>query len=138
MKIEFKRSASDVSLLSFLAQYSTDWERLRKNWPRLIRKIYEVDPLICLKCNGQMRIVSFIEDQVVISKILKHLGLHLVVQNALPGLLHPESPGWMTHTFRFRSRMTISTQILTTLLMTISPDSNKRKGSKGVGALEFP
>ena len=28
----------------------------RKNWATLIRKIYEVDPLICPKCNGQMRI----------------------------------------------------------------------------------
>ena len=29
----------------------------RKNWARLIRKIYEVDPLVCQKCKGQMRII---------------------------------------------------------------------------------
>jgi len=34
----------------------------RKNWARLIRKIYEVDPLICPKCRGTMRIISFIEN----------------------------------------------------------------------------
>jgi len=29
---------------------------------RLIKKIYEVDPLACPKCKGQMRIIAFIED----------------------------------------------------------------------------
>jgi len=39
---------------------------LRKNWARLIQKIYEVDPLICPKCKDAMRIISFIEDPLVI------------------------------------------------------------------------
>jgi len=66
----------------------------RKNWARLIRKIYEVDPLTCSKCQGQMRIISFIEDPEVIKKILKHLGLWLVKRkpqpraNAPPGHTH--------------------------------------------------
>ena len=30
-----------------------------KSWARLIKKIYEVDPLICPKCKGQMRIIAF-------------------------------------------------------------------------------
>ena len=40
-----------------------------------IQKIYEVDPLTCPQCQGKMKIVSFIEDEEVIEKILKHLGL---------------------------------------------------------------
>ncbi|MBL7174088.1 MAG: hypothetical protein ISS68_14760 [Desulfobacteraceae bacterium] len=47
----------------------------RKNWARLIQKIYEADPLKCPKCSGSMRILSFIEDEQVIEKILRHLGL---------------------------------------------------------------
>ncbi len=47
----------------------------RKNWARLIQKIYEVDPLTCPKCSGKMKIISFIENEEVIKKILKHLGL---------------------------------------------------------------
>jgi hypothetical protein len=47
----------------------------RKNWARLIQKIYEMDPLSCPKCQGQMRIIAFIEDEEVIQKILRHLGL---------------------------------------------------------------
>ena len=37
----------------------------RKNWARLIQKIYEVDPLTCPKCKGRMRILAFIEDEEV-------------------------------------------------------------------------
>src|SRR5450756_980488 len=49
----------------------------RKNWSRLIQKIYEIDPLVCPKCQGTMRIISFIEDPSVIRDILNHLGLWL-------------------------------------------------------------
>ena len=35
----------------------------RKNWARLIQKIYELDPLTCTKCQGKMRIIAFIEDE---------------------------------------------------------------------------
>ena len=49
----------------------------RKSWARLIQKIYEVDPLVCPKCQGAMRIISFIEDPSVIRDILNHLGLWL-------------------------------------------------------------
>jgi uncharacterized protein YbaR (Trm112 family) len=51
---------------------------LRKNWARLIQKIYEVDLLACPKCKGNMQIISFIEDAQVIRDILTHLGLWLV------------------------------------------------------------
>jgi hypothetical protein len=50
----------------------------RKSWARRIQKIYEVDPLICPKCRGTMRIISSIEDQEVIKTILNHLGLWLI------------------------------------------------------------
>jgi hypothetical protein len=47
----------------------------RKNWARLIQKIYEVDPLTCPRCSGTMKVISVIEDEHIIRKILKHLGL---------------------------------------------------------------
>ena len=47
----------------------------RKNWARLIKKIYEVDPLTCAKCQDQMRVIAFIHDGDVIRKILMHLNL---------------------------------------------------------------
>jgi hypothetical protein len=56
----------------------------RKNWARLIQKIYEVDPLLCSRCQGSMRVIAFIEDEDVIKKILKHLGLWEVKRKPLP------------------------------------------------------
>ena len=56
----------------------------RKNWARLIQKIYHVDPLLCPKCQGKMRIISWIEDEDVIEKILKHLGLWLPKRSPPP------------------------------------------------------
>ena len=47
----------------------------KRNWARLIQKIYEVDPLTCAKCRGRMRIIAFIEEPEIVKKILKHLGL---------------------------------------------------------------
>jgi len=47
----------------------------RKSWARLIQKIYHVDPLLCPKCLGFMRIISIIDDSEIIKKILKHLDL---------------------------------------------------------------
>ena len=35
----------------------------RRNWARLIQKVYHTDPLLCPKCNGSMRIISFIEEE---------------------------------------------------------------------------
>jgi len=44
-------------------------------WAEMIRKVYEVDPLICPECGGQMSIISFIEDHTVIDTIIAHLKL---------------------------------------------------------------
>ena len=45
---------------------------LRKNWARLIKRVHQADPLIC-DCGGTYRVISFITDHKVITKILKHL-----------------------------------------------------------------
>ena len=47
-------------------------------WAALIKRVWEVNPLVCPKCGGTMKIVGFIEkrDQAdVIERILKHCGL---------------------------------------------------------------
>ena len=50
-------------------------KELKKHWSYFIRKVYETDPLTCPKCQGEMRIISFIDQPEVIKKILRHLGL---------------------------------------------------------------
>ncbi|NCO52325.1 MAG: hypothetical protein GW875_09520 [Deltaproteobacteria bacterium] len=69
-----KQDEQDDQIPSILEPEGSSRE-YRKNWARLIQKIYEVDPLTCPKCRGRMRIIAFIEDDEVIKKILKHLGL---------------------------------------------------------------
>ncbi len=41
----------------------------------MIKKVYEADPLVCVRCGGAMRIIAFIDQSEVIEKILTHLGL---------------------------------------------------------------
>ena len=43
-------------------------------WAMLIARIYEVFPLVCPRCGGQMRIIAFITDGAAIREILAHLG----------------------------------------------------------------
>jgi len=45
------------------------------NWRECIKKIWEVDPLTCPRCQEEMKIVSFITEYPVVRKILKHLDL---------------------------------------------------------------
>ena len=49
---------------------------LNRSWARLIQKIYEVDPLACPRCGGEMRIIAFIEDYKIVKKILDYLGIY--------------------------------------------------------------
>ncbi len=43
----------------------------RREWARLIARVFEVDPLRC-PCGGTMRVVGFILDPTAIRKILQH------------------------------------------------------------------
>jgi hypothetical protein len=45
-----------------------------RSWARLIRKVYEADPLECPKCKGPLRVIALIEDPAVVRAILTHLG----------------------------------------------------------------
>jgi hypothetical protein len=44
-------------------------------WAALIARIYEVFPLLCPMCGGQMRIIAFITFSADIHKILEHIGV---------------------------------------------------------------
>lgn len=46
----------------------------RYTWALLLARIYEVFPLLCPKCDGEMRIVAFITEAVAVREILAHLG----------------------------------------------------------------
>jgi hypothetical protein len=44
-------------------------------WAALIKCVYEVDPLKCPKCGGEMKVIGFIDESAVIEKILRNCNL---------------------------------------------------------------
>ena len=59
-------------VVEVLGEYAS---REKLAWARLIRKVYEADPLVCPTCQGPMRVIALIEDPAVVRAILAHLGL---------------------------------------------------------------
>jgi len=45
------------------------------SWAACIKRIYEVDPLECPRCKGQMRIIAFVQEPNAIKAMMKSLGL---------------------------------------------------------------
>jgi hypothetical protein len=41
---------------------------------QLIKRIYEVDPLVCPSCGPQMKVIAFITGHDVVDAILRHLA----------------------------------------------------------------
>ena len=70
---------------SLMFAFLPDWDR---SWARLIRKIYDVEPLICPRCGGDMRIIAFIEDYKVVKKILDYLKVYEFKKKRPPPKIH--------------------------------------------------
>ena len=63
-----KKRGTDDDVPTLIESEASSKE-FRKNWARLIQKIYNVDPLLCSKCSGPMRIIAFVEDKQLVKKI---------------------------------------------------------------------
>jgi hypothetical protein len=50
----------------------------RRGWAEMIRKVYEVDPLACSQCGGEMKVIAFLTDFSVVDSIINHLKLSFV------------------------------------------------------------
>jgi hypothetical protein len=53
-------------------------------WAVLIARIYEVFPLLCPLCGGQMRIIAFITHSADIRQMLDHIGVQSEPPNIAP------------------------------------------------------
>jgi len=56
----------------------------RRGWAEMIRKVYEVDPLLCPKCQGEMKVISFLTEYSVVDRIINHLKLTFVADKPPP------------------------------------------------------
>ena len=70
-----RKKAQPDDQTSYILEPELTDKAFRRNWSRLIQKIYEADPLTCGKCQGPMRVIVFVEDEAIVKKILKHLGI---------------------------------------------------------------
>jgi hypothetical protein len=55
-----------------------------KGWAEMIRKVYEVDPLLCPRCGGTMKVIAFLTDYAVVDRIIDHLKLTFVADKPPP------------------------------------------------------
>jgi hypothetical protein len=50
----------------------------------MIRKVYEVDPMLCPQCGGTMKVIAFLSDFSVVDRIINHLKLTFVAERPPP------------------------------------------------------
>ena len=74
-------------------------------WRECIKKVWEVDPLLCPHCRALMKIITFIYERKVIKKILDPLGLYKEAKpkrekappslsNIIETIVGPYDDGW--------------------------------------------
>ena len=51
-----------------------------KGWAEMIRKVYEVDPMVCPQCGGTMKIIAFITEYTAVDRIIDHLKRTFVAE----------------------------------------------------------
>lgn len=87
------RPAAPSAVVEVLSEFA---QRAKAAWPRLIRTVYEADPLECPKCKAPMRVIALIDDPKVIRRILEHLG-HWAPEAAERGP-PTQAPDWPANT----------------------------------------
>jgi len=55
-----------------------------KGWAEMIRKVYEVDPLLCPECGGTMKVIAFLTDYSAVDRIIGQLKLTFVAERPPP------------------------------------------------------
>jgi len=61
-----------------------------KGWAEMIRKVYEVDPMVCPLCGGTMKVISFLTDYAVVDRIISHLKLTFFAERPPPPIVYQE------------------------------------------------
>jgi len=59
----------------------------RRGWTEIRRKVYQVDPLTCSQCGGQMKVIAFLTDDAVVDRIIDHLKLTFAAERPPPPCL---------------------------------------------------
>jgi len=78
-KVRSKLATSRKALKEKEAKDENTVETLNKagkmSWARLLKRVFKIDVSVCAKCGGKTKILSAVQDEKSIEKILTHLGL---------------------------------------------------------------
>jgi hypothetical protein len=71
-----------ASLVSFALRLAEEEPKPvpSKGWAEMIRKVYEVDPMVCPQCGGTMKIIAFITEYTAVDRIIDHLKRTFVAE----------------------------------------------------------
>ena len=59
-------------------------------WAMLIARIYEICPLVCPQCGGELKIVSFLTEADPIQRLLIHIGEPITPPRIAPARAPPD------------------------------------------------
>jgi hypothetical protein len=68
-------------------------------WAQLLKRVFNIDVLVCPRCGGEAKVIASIEDQPVIEKILKHIQAKRVLPpppELLPAARASPSSDWFS------------------------------------------
>ena len=99
-------------------------------WAQLLARIYEVLPLLCPVCKGEMRIISFITQPSTVERILLHLDLpheppRLCAARGPPHALYPTG----TKPAVVKCRSSVSASVMPRSVMTAKLTASAREKS---------
>ncbi len=69
----YRDEAGEVTVRQLAKEDEPPLPKSRASWARLLRMVFEVDPLTCTRCGGQMRVLAVITQPAVIDKMLRHV-----------------------------------------------------------------
>jgi len=84
----------------------------RRGWAEMVRKIYEIVPLVCPKCGNTMKIVAFIMAYGIVHRIIHYLKLTYMAAK-LPEA-HPSSLMESAFVFIFMRSLLLSNSTIYT------------------------
>ena len=67
-----------------------DHARKRATWAELLKRVFEIDVLLCPWCGGKRNLIALITDGAVVRRILEHLGLPTTAPLLAPARSPPE------------------------------------------------
>ncbi len=75
---------SDRFPTEYESRFKIEYGFFRRCWVEMIRKVYEVDPMVCLECGGTMKVIAFITNYSVVDKTINRLKLSFVAERPPP------------------------------------------------------